>query len=69
MAYALVGYLVGLAATAPLIEAARGVVPWIHTPWWLPAAMMPAALAICIAASLISIRKALSAEPARVFRA
>jgi len=64
-----VGSAIGLAATFPLINAVRGTIPWVFTPWWLPAGMIGVGLLMCVLASVISVRKAVSVEPARVFRA
>ena len=65
----IVGSLAGLAITFPLLELARQSIPWIHTPWWLPVRMIFVSLLMCSLASVVSIRKAVSVEPARVFRA
>lgn len=65
----IVGSSIGLAATFPLVSAARGTVPWIYMPWWLPAGMIGLGLVMCLSASLISVRKAISVDPAKVFRA
>jgi putative ABC transport system permease protein len=64
-----VGSLAGLAVTLPLISLARRGIPWIHTPWWLPVGMIGLSLVMCCLASLVSIRKAVTVEPGRVFRA
>lgn len=64
-----VGSLAGLAVTLPLIGLARGGIPWIYTPWWLPVGMIGLSLVMCGLASLVSIRKAVTVEPGRVFRA
>lgn len=69
MVSGLVGSGLGLAATIPATSAVRGTISWIQTPWWLPVAMIVVGLLMCALASVISIRKALSVEPARVFRA
>jgi putative ABC transport system permease protein len=65
----IVGSSLGLAATFPLVNAVKGTVPWIYTPWWLPAGMIGIGLLMCLTASLISVRKAVSVDPAKVFRA
>jgi putative ABC transport system permease protein len=69
MIYGACGYVIGLIATVPLTQMARTAVPWVHTPLWLPVLMFPATLAMCAIASLLSVKKALSADPAKVFRA
>jgi len=63
------GSILGLVATYPAINAVRGSIPWIFTPWWLPLGMIGVGLLMCAAASLISVRKAVRVEPGRVFRA
>jgi putative ABC transport system permease protein len=63
------GYLLGIIVSSPVIRAARSAIPWLATPSWLPLAILPAALTICMLASIISVRAALAVEPARVFRA
>jgi len=55
--------------SSPVIREARSVIPWLATPSWLPLAILPPALAICMFASILSVRAALAVEPARVFRA
>jgi putative ABC transport system permease protein len=69
IASGLVGSLVGLAAVFPATEAIRGTIAWIYMPWWLPVAMIGMGLVMCALASILSIRKALAVEPAKVFRA
>lgn len=64
-----VGYVLGLLVTSPMIRAAKGTIPWVASPWWLPGAVMLPTLGMCALASLISVRAALSIEPAKVFRA
>lgn len=69
LASGVAGSLIGLAAVYPASQAVRGMIAWIYTPWWLPVAMIGLGLLMCGLASIVSIRKALSVEPARVFRA
>jgi putative ABC transport system permease protein len=64
-----IGCGLGVAATFPLVEQARKAIPWIQTPWWLPAGMMGPSLLMCCGAAIASIRAALTVEPGRVFRA
>jgi putative ABC transport system permease protein len=64
-----VGCLLGLLATIPVIDGARQVITWIRTPWWLPAGVWLPTLLMCVVAANLSIRAALKVEPARVFRA
>jgi putative ABC transport system permease protein len=63
------GCLLGLSATIPMVAFARRVVAWIYTPWWLVPVVLLPSLLMCVLASIMSIRTALSVEPARVFRA
>jgi putative ABC transport system permease protein len=63
------GSALGLLATFPLVAAIASGIPWIYTPIWLPPAMMAVSLLMCGLASIASVRKAVSVEPARVFRA
>jgi putative ABC transport system permease protein len=65
----LVGYALGVSLTAPIIRAAQSGIAWILTPWWLPVGAMVPTLAMCVLASVVSVRSALGVEPARVFRA
>lgn len=65
----IVGSALGLAAVFPATAAIRGTIAWIYMPWWLPVLMIGMGLVMCALASIVSIRKALSVEPARVFRA
>jgi putative ABC transport system permease protein len=65
----LVGYLLGISVSNPLIHYARVAIPWLSTPPGLPIAILPLALLICIIASTLSVRAALAVEPAKVFRA
>src|SRR5579872_228739 len=63
------GYLLGVLIAVPLVSAATNTIPWLSTPWWIPLAAIPPTLAMCVLASLVSVKKALSVEPGRVFRA
>ncbi len=62
------GCVLGLLATIPIVMLARHAVAWIYTPWWLAIAVLIPSLLMCVLASIVSIRTALSVEPARVFR-
>jgi len=64
-----VGSCLGLLATFPATRAIARTIPWIYTPWWLPLGMILVGLGMCALASLISIKKAVTVEPGRVFRA
>lgn len=63
------GSLLGVALVFPAIEFARGGIAWIQMPWQLPFAMIAVSLLMCALAAVFSIRKAVSVEPGRVFRA
>lgn len=63
------GYVLGVLITSPMIRAARPHIPWISTPWWLPAGVFIPALAMCALASILSVKAAITVEPAKVFRA
>lgn len=65
----LAGYVLGVLITNPMIRAARPHIPWISTPWWLPAGVFLPALAMCVLASILSVKAAITVEPAKVFRA
>lgn len=69
LASGLVGATVGVLAIDPIVRAARGGIPWLFVPLWLSAAVFVMTLAMCALASVVSVRKALSADPATVFRA
>lgn len=63
------GYVLGVLITAPVVHAAAASISWVSMPLWLPAVVFLPALLMCVLASILSIRTALSVEPARVFRA
>jgi putative ABC transport system permease protein len=69
LACCVAGCVLGFLATIPSVTLARRAVPWIYTPWWLAAVVLLPSLMMCVLASVMSIRTALSVEPARVFRA
>jgi putative ABC transport system permease protein len=64
-----IGSALGFAALVPLLDPIRRTISWISMPWWLPVGMIGVGLVMCVLASVASIRKALSVEPGRVFRA
>jgi len=64
-----IGSAVGLIAVLPAVDRARALIPWIYMPSWLPLAMVIPSLLMCALASIVSVRSALTVEPARVFRA
>jgi putative ABC transport system permease protein len=65
----LIGCSVALAAAYPLLRLARMSIAWVFTPLWLVPPVLAAGLIMCVAASLLSIRKAISVPPGEVFRA
>jgi putative ABC transport system permease protein len=69
LASGITGYLLGVALSGPAVGKIRSAIPWLSTQTWLPAAILPVTLAMCIVASVLAVRAALSVEPARVFRA
>jgi putative ABC transport system permease protein len=69
LASGVIGSALGIVLVFPASSAIKGFVSWVYTPIWLPLAMVGAGLLMCCLASIVSIRKALSVEPARVFRA
>ena len=69
LASGVIGSLLGIALVFPAARGIRGFVSWVYTPFWLPIAIIGTGLLMCCLASIVSIRKALSVEPARVFRA
>lgn len=69
LASGIAGSALGLAITYPLLAAIKNLISWVYTPWWLPSFMVALTLLMCVMASIVSIRKAVTVEPARVFRA
>jgi putative ABC transport system permease protein len=63
------GYVLGLVITAPAVRMALSTIPWIVTPPWLAGVVLVPTIGMCVLASIISVRTALSVDPARVFRA
>src|SRR3981189_1122169 len=63
------GSILGLLVVVPAMHYARSLIPWIHTPWWLPLIMVVMSLLMCSLASIASVRSALTVDPGRVFRA
>jgi putative ABC transport system permease protein len=64
-----IGCVIGLVVTFPSVKVVQASIPWVYTPWWLPAGMILVSLLMCSLASTVSIRKAIRVEPGRVFRA
>ena len=69
LASGVVGSALGIMLVFPVTSGIKGFISWVHTPWWLPIAMIVVGLLMCCLASIVSVRKAVSVEPARVFRA
>ena len=65
----LIGSSIGIAITIPLVDFIRHSISWVYMPWWLPAGIVLVSMLMCSMAAMVSVRKALSVEPARVFRA
>jgi len=64
-----IGSVLGIALVFPASDGIKGFISWVYTPFWLPIVFIGIGLVMCCLASIVSIRKALSVEPARVFRA
>jgi putative ABC transport system permease protein len=69
LASGVTGYIIGIVLSGPVIRQARSLIPWLVTDSWLPVGILPLILVICLFASILSVRTALTVEPARVFRA
>jgi putative ABC transport system permease protein len=65
----LVGFVLGVTVSIPLVMLAKTVIAWIYTPTWLLIIVLIPTLVMSGLASIMSIRVALAVEPARVFRA
>jgi putative ABC transport system permease protein len=63
------GSALGMLAVMPAMQYAKSLIPWIHTPWWLPMITMALSLLMCSLAAIASVRSSLSIDPGRVFRA
>jgi putative ABC transport system permease protein len=66
---AVVGYVLGIAASFALMHFSRNAGAMIIAPWQLIASMFFLALVMCIGASVISIHKVTRLDPAMVFKA
>ena len=62
------GCSIAAAVASPAVHAATAAVTWIVMPQWLPVAMFIPGLLMCAVASLVSARKAMVVDPAKVFR-
>lgn len=65
----IVGFVLGVSVSIPLVDAAKAIIAWIYTPAWLLILILIPTLMMSGMASVMSIRVALAVEPARVFRA
>jgi putative ABC transport system permease protein len=65
---AVIGYAVGMCLTYVVVYLARDGGAAILVPWQMAAAMFVLTLAMCICASLVSISKVTSIDPAMVFK-
>jgi putative ABC transport system permease protein len=63
------GSALGLMAVMPAMQYAKSLIPWIHTPWWLPMITTALSLLMCSLAAIASVRSSLAIDPGRVFRA
>jgi putative ABC transport system permease protein len=63
------GAAIGLALVGPFAVLGRNIVAWLTVPGWMYGLVVVAVALLCTLAALIAARPALSAEPARVFRA
>ncbi|HEY6466574.1 MAG TPA: ABC transporter permease [Candidatus Acidoferrales bacterium] len=69
LAFGVAGGVAGVLSAIPIVQIAQKAVAWIYMPVWLVAGVLVPAFAMCVLASMVSIRAAVSVEPARVFRA
>jgi putative ABC transport system permease protein len=69
LASGVMGSLVGIVLAYPAMQLTRRSISWVYTPWPLPIIMVFISLLMCALAAVVSIRKAVSIEPGRVFRA
>lgn len=63
------GSILGLFAVTPAMWCAMSLIPWIHTPWWLPMTAIVLSLFMSSLAAIASVRTSLAIDPGRVFRA
>ena len=68
LAFGVAGGTLGALLAIPAVQFAQKGVAWIYLPAWLIPAVLVPAFAMCVLASIVSIRTAVSVEPARVFR-
>jgi putative ABC transport system permease protein len=65
---AVLGYGLALAVSIPIVRMSQGGSALILLPWRLALAMFAVALVMCVGASIVSIRKVTSLDPAMVFK-
>jgi len=65
----LIGFVIGVAVNFVVVKFYSDTGQVIIQPWWLFAGDFAVTLATCVAASLISVRKAMQVDPMEVFRA
>jgi len=65
----ILGGTLGLLLVGPYVSASRSIVTWLAVPYWMYPFVGVALLMLCVLASLIAARPAISVDPGRVFRA
>jgi putative ABC transport system permease protein len=63
------GGALGLLLVEPYVRASRSIVTWLAVPYWMYLFVSAALLVLCVLASLIAVRPAITVDPGRVFRA
>jgi putative ABC transport system permease protein len=63
------GSAVGLLMTIPAVRVAKRAISWVETPGWLPVLVLAIGLVMSVVASTVAVRRAVTADPASVFRA
>lgn len=63
------GGIAGLLLVEPAAAVLRGLVAWLAVPFWMYFAVTAALALLCVLASLIAARPAVTVDPGRVFRA
>jgi putative ABC transport system permease protein len=65
---AVIGYALGMCFTYIIVYATRNGGAAILVPWEMSAAMLVLTLSMCVCASLVSVNKVTSIDPAMVFK-
>jgi putative ABC transport system permease protein len=65
----ILGGIVGLLLVEPYASLSRSIVSWLAVPYWMYFVVIAALMLLCVLASLIAARPAVSVDPGRVFRA